>query len=238
MVHKLALVAVTGLAISAVCLGGAAAIGGKDLAASGIDFSVFGDGPACDFTLSGKTGTRSIAWDNSDTVSIQMHADTHYRRGQGDQVVVTGDTALIPHVKVEDGDVKMDCRRSSRGDTVAITLPGRIFRKFGLAGSGSMTLDDIDQPKVKVGLAGSGDIRATGKTEELDVGIAGSGKAKLGQLAANTIKIHIAGSGDTEIAPKGDLDVHIAGSGNVRLLSEPRHLTTHIAGSGEIIHVQ
>ncbi|MDB5734247.1 MAG: hypothetical protein JWP16_2670 [Alphaproteobacteria bacterium] len=238
MVHKLALVAVTGLAISAVCLGGAAAIGGKDMTAGAVDLSFFGDGPSCDFTLSGKTGSRSIAWDNSDRVSIQMHADTHYKRGQGDQVVVTGDTALIPHVKVEDGDIKMDCRRASHGDTVAITLPGRIFEKFGMAGSGTMTLDDIDQPKVKLGLAGSGDIRANGKADELDVGIAGSGKAKLGQLAANTIKIHIAGSGDTEIAPKDDLEVHIAGSGNVRLLSEPRHLTTHIAGSGNIIHGQ
>ncbi|MDB5741109.1 MAG: hypothetical protein JWP16_2149, partial [Alphaproteobacteria bacterium] len=26
--------------------------------------------------------------------------------------------------------------------------------------------------------------------------------------------------------------------GNVRLLSEPRHLSTHIAGSGNIIHGQ
>jgi hypothetical protein len=236
MVHKLALVAVTGLAISAVCLGGAAALGGKDMAANGLDFSFFGDGPACDVTLSGQTGSRSIAWDNSDRVSIQMHADTHYRRGQGDALVVTGDTALLPHVKIEDGEVKMDCRRSSRGDAIAITLPGRIFQKFGLAGSGTMTLDDIDQPKIKFGLAGSGDIRATGKTDEMEIGVAGSGKMKMGQLAANTIKVHVAGSGDTEIAPKDDLDVHIAGSGNVRLLSEPRHLTTHIAGSGTIIH--
>jgi hypothetical protein len=238
MVHKLALIAVTGLAVSAVCLGAAAAIGGKEIAANGLDFSVFGDGPACDFALSGETGSRSIAWDDSDRVSIQMHADTHYRRGQGEQMVVTGDTALLPHVKIEDGEVKMDCRHSSRGDSVAITLPGRIFQKFGLAGSGTMTLDDIDQPRLKVGLAGSGDIRATGKTGELDIGIAGSGKMKMGQLAANTIKVHVAGSGDTEIAPKDDLEVHIAGSGNVHLLSEPRHLTTHIAGSGNIIHGQ
>lgn len=238
MVHKLALIAVTGLAASAICLGAAAAIGGKDLAASGIDFSFFGDGPSCDFAMSGRTGSRSIAWDGSDTVSIQMRADTHYRRGQGDQVVVTGDTAVIPHVKVEDGHIKMDCRRSSRGDMIAITLPGRIFQKFGLAGSGTMTLDDIDQPKIKFGLAGSGDIRASGKADEMVVGIAGSGKMKLGQLAANTIKIHVAGSGDTEISPRDDLDIHIAGSGKVRLLSEPKHLTTHIAGSGEIIHGQ
>ncbi len=124
------------------------------------------------------------------------------------------------------------------GDTVTITLPGRIFQKFGLAGSGSMTLDDIDQPRLKIGLAGSGNVQATGKTQDLQVGIAGSGKMKLGQLVADNVKIHVAGSGDTEISPKDDLEVHIAGSGKIRLLSEPKHVETHIAGSGTIIHGQ
>jgi hypothetical protein len=101
-----------------------------------------------------------------------------------------------------------------------------------------MNLNGIDQPDVKLAIAGSGDVTATGKTGKLDAAIAGSGKMHLGQLAAGDVDLHIAGSGNTEIAPSGDLNVHIAGSGKVHLITEPRHMETKIAGSGEIFHDQ
>ena len=48
--------------------------------------------------------------------------------------------------------------------------------------------------------------------------------------------VGLAGSGDSEIAPSDNLAVKIAGSGQVHLKTEPRHIETHIAGSGEIFH--
>lgn len=235
MANKLAAVALIGLAVSAVCLGAAAAIGGKE--AGNLDFSFLGDRPRCAFELSGQNGSRTIAWDGDDTVSLAMSADAQYKRGEGDQVVVNGDTAILPHIRVREGKIDMDCRRWRDSDRITILLPGkRTFSKFRIAGSGSLALNDLDQPKVKIGVAGSGDVQASGKTDNLEIGIAGSGKAKLGQLQAQNVKLHVAGSGDSEVAPQDSLDVHIAGSGTVRLLSEPKHMETHIAGSGEIIH--
>ena len=233
MAHKLATIALCGIAVSAICLGAAAAIGGHDAKALDLGFL---DGPSCNFEPSGKTGSRTIAWDGSDRVSVAVRADTTYRRGEGDKLVVTGDTAVLPHVQVEDGRIELDCHRGGHYDKLAIALPGRTFEKFGLAGSGSIMIDGIDQPRLKLGIAGSGNVQASGKTQDLEVGIAGSGKMKLGQLASNNVEVHVAGSGDTEIAPKGDLEVHIAGSGKIRLLTEPKNVETHIVGSGKIIH--
>ena len=50
MVHKLALIAVLGLTGSAVCMGAAAAIGGREFGKGwdGVDFSMFGDRPRCE----------------------------------------------------------------------------------------------------------------------------------------------------------------------------------------------
>ena len=235
--HKLALIALGGVTLSAMALGAAAAIDGKD--DKGGDWSFFGDRPMCNFDRAGHDASRTIAWDGSNGVSIAVPADAKYQRGSGDAVTVSGDANVIQHVRVRDGKIEMDCRSwHHEGARMTINLPGRTFTKFGLAGSGSMNLNGIDQPDVKLAIAGSGDVTATGKTAKLDVGIAGSGKMHLAQLAAGDINLHIAGSGNTEIAPSGDLNVHIAGSGKVHLMSEPRHIETKIAGSGEIFHGQ
>ena len=235
--HKLALIALGGLAVSAMALGAAAAIAGHDN--KDIDLGFMVDRPACHFDLAGQTASRSIPWDGSETVSVAVPADAKYQRGNADAVTVSGDANVIAHVRVREGKIEMDCREWHHdGGRMAITLPGRTFTKFGLAGSGSMTLDGIDQPELKLGVAGSGDITATGKTSKLEIGIAGSGRMHLGQLAANDVNLKVAGSGNTEIAPSGDLSVHIAGSGKVHLLTEPKHIETKIAGSGEIFHGQ
>jgi hypothetical protein len=233
---NLALIALGGLTLSAMALGAAAAIAGKD--DKNIDLDIFSDRPACNFDLAGHSASRTIAWDGSDGVSIAVPADAKYQRGSGDAVTVSGDANLIQHVRVREGKIEMDCRGAHHDNRLAIDLPGRIFTKFGLAGSGSMNLNGIDQPDVKLAIAGSGDVTATGKTAKLDAAIAGSGKMHLGQLAAGDVDLHIAGSGNTEIAPSGELNVHIAGSGQVHLLTEPRHIETKIAGSGEIFHGQ
>jgi hypothetical protein len=231
---NLALIALGGLALSAMALGAAAAIADKD--DKNIDFTFFSDRPACNFDMAGKTASRTIPWDGSEGVSIAVPADARYQRGTGDAVTVSGDANLIQHVRVREGRIEMDCRSWHHDGRMAITLPGRTFTKFGLAGSGSMNLVGIDQPDVKLAIAGSGDVTAAGKTAKLEIAIAGSGKMHLGQLAAGDVNLHVAGSGDSEIAPSGDLDVHIAGSGKVHLLTEPRHIETKIAGSGEIFH--
>jgi hypothetical protein len=134
----------------------------------------------------------------------------------------------------------MNCRGNWRfGDSdVAITLPGGEFKKFGIAGSGKLKLENLNQEKLRVSIAGSGNIKATGKVGETEIHIAGSGDADLGEVAMRDTTIHIAGSGNTDVAPTESADIHIAGSGDVNLHANPKRLETHIAGSGRIHNVQ
>lgn len=233
---SLGIIAFAGITISAVALGAVAAIGDKD--GSHMDWSMFGDRPACNFDMAGHDASRTIPWDGSESVSIAVPADARYQRGSGEGLTVHGDANLIQHVRIRDGKIEMDCRSWHHDGRLALDLPGRTFTKFGLAGSGSMNLNGIDQPDVKLAIAGSGDVTAAGKTGKLEAAIAGSGKMHLGQLAAGDVNVRIAGSGNTEIAPSGDLNVRIAGSGKVHLMTEPKHMETKIAGSGEIFHGQ
>jgi hypothetical protein len=238
MVHKLAIVAVIGLSASAVCMGAAAAIGGKDF--DGLDFSLFdSDRPRCDVVQGAGTTSRDIDWDGSDHVGLSIGGHASYTPGSNDKVHVTGDSQLVSHVRVRDGRIELDCRNGWRDqrDSLEITLPGREFKKFGIAGSGNLVLHNLDQGMLKVSIAGSGNIKADGKVEHAEIHIAGSGDADLGAVKSQVTEVHIAGSGNTDIAPTEEAEIHIAGSGDVNLHSNPRKLETHIAGSGRIHNI-
>jgi hypothetical protein len=233
MVNKLAIVAVIGLAGSAVCMGAAAAIGGRDFG-EGMDFSVFGDRPRCE-NGGGYPISRTLEWDGSDGVRLTIPGHATYAPSNDDMVHVSGNPVLVPHVRVRDGKVELDCRIGFNGaHDLAVTLPGRTFKSFGIAGSGNLVLNSLNQDRVKLSIAGSGSIKADGKVESTDVHIAGSGDINIAQVNAQVVRVHIAGSGNTDIAPTDEADIHIAGSGDVNLHSNPKRLETHIAGSGRI----
>jgi Putative auto-transporter adhesin, head GIN domain len=239
MVHKLAIVAVIGLTGSAVCMGAAAAIGGKEFG-DGMDFSMFGDRPRCEAVQGATATSRTLDWDGSDHVGLSVGGHAHYTPGTDGKVHVTGDPQMLAHLRVRDGNIEMDCNsgwHNYSSSNLDITLPGQEFKKFGIAGSGSLVLQKLDQNRLKVSIAGSGSIKADGKVQNAEIHIAGSGDADLGQVASQIAEVHIAGSGNTDIAPTEEADIHIAGSGDVNMHSNPKKLETHIAGSGRIHNI-
>lgn len=259
---QLAIIAVSAFAVSAVCLGGAFALGGNAIGNAVFDFGGF-DLPRCDTmgTPASTATTRSLPWDgDGDRAAVALPATTHYQAGVGDQLVVKGDPEILAHVRVHNGVVGLDCHGGffdfGRSDRIDVTLPGkRSFRRFELLGTGDMQLAGLSQPEAKlllagsgtieaqgdvqkldVSLAGSGSISAKGKADDLNVDVKGSGKINLGDLAARNVDIDIAGSGKVEVAPQEALNVDVAGSGTVYLRSEPKSIETHFAGSGRIVH--
>jgi hypothetical protein len=241
MVHKLAIAAIIGLSTCAVCMGAAAAIGGQEIGKTfdGMDFSMFGDQPRCEAVAGATATSRDLDWDGSDSISLSVPGTSRYSPTNDRKVHITGDPQALAHIRVRDGHIEMNCNGHWRfGDTdIAITLPGGEFKKFSIAGSGRLTLDNLNQEKLKVSIAGSGNIKANGKVGETEIHIAGSGDADLGQVATRETTVRIAGSGNTDIAPTEGADIHIAGSGDVNLHTNPKRLETHIAGSGRIHNV-
>ena len=234
--NKFAVVGISGMAMCIVCLTAAFAIGGKALRDSGVDFGGIGDGHRCAFGPSNSHGSRNLAWTGGDSVAIAIPAQVHYRRGTGDEVVISGDTAVLPHIHITDSTLKLDCRWHDSGSEIDVTLPGRAFRGFKIAGAGSLVLDNIDQDDLKISIAGAGEVKANGKADNLDLDMAGAGDAKLGALAANSVRVNMAGANHAVISPRDDLKVHIAGLGDVKLLTEPHKIESDIAGAGHVIH--
>lgn len=237
MSKKLALIALGGITVGVVCLGVAMAVGGRSVLShlDDFDFGNWGE-PRCGVTLAGHDGTRSIDWNGSDEVQIEIPASVRYKRGEGDMLVIQGDAALLPLVRLENkGRIRFNCRVRHAGDIV-VTLPGRDFRSYSVKGSGDVTLEGIDQPALEIDVAGHSDLTASGRTDRLEYNLAGAGNARLGGLDVARAELNIAGHGDTEINARDSLEVNIAGHGNVKLVTEPQHIETNIFGAGEIVH--
>jgi Putative auto-transporter adhesin, head GIN domain len=237
MAYKLATIAVIGLAASATCMGAAAAIGGKDFGNGFDDFSLFSGKPRCEVIAGATAGSRTLDWDGSDHLGLSVNGHASYAPGSGDKVLVSGDPQILAHLRVHDGDIEMDCRGwHDRTKDLAITLPGREFRKFDIAGGGNLILDKLDQAGLKIDIAGSGSVRAQGRIDDLDIDVAGSGKADLNQITARQASIEIAGSGSVRASGKIDtLKMEIAGSGDADFDQiTARQAEVGIAGSGTI----
>jgi hypothetical protein len=259
MRSKLAVIAVSGFAVSAICLGGAFALGGSAIGDTILDIGDFGL-PRCDVAGPSTATSRTLPWDgNGDRAAVAVVANTYYRAGSGDQLVVKGDPRIISHVYVRDGVVGIDCRdgnfHRSKAGRIEVTLPGRNFQTFEELGSGDMHLAGLSQAEaqislkgsgditadgkfdhLKILLAGSGDVTATGSAGSLHLDVRGSGDAKLGGLATKNADVDIAGSGDVEIAPRDAVNVDISGegSGGVQAQGTTDNLKVEIHGSGDI----
>lgn len=240
MVHKLAVVAFTGLVVSTVAMGAAAAIGANEFKDSfdGMDFSMFGDRPRCEKASDATATSRILEWDGSDEVSLNVPGRARYTPNGDKELRVSGDPDLVAHVRVRDGRIELNCRGRGWGDqALEITLPGLPMKEFGIAGSGKLELNNLDQNDLRVSIAGSGSITASGKVQDVEISIKGSGDADLGKVQAGDAKVEIFGSGNADIAPRDEVEVHIAGSGDVNLHTTPRNVETHIMGSGRIHNV-
>lgn len=232
---KLAIVAVTGLSVAVVCSLAVASMG-IDNVGDHISLSLF-DGASCSAT--GATATsRIMDWNGGDSVSVEVPANIHYIAGEGDRLVVKGDPMVLSHLRVRNGKIDLDCSLHNwRGQRVDITLPGRQFREYDIAGVADMDLNRIDQDSLKIAIAGKANVTANGKVDVLKLEIAGKGDARLKDLVAQNLDLDIAGRGDVDASPIENADISIAGSGDVSLYTEPRHISSSIMGRGNIRHL-
>jgi len=232
MVHKLTVIAIVGLTASAICMGAAAAIGGGSFG-DGLDMFMDGDRDHCQ-RVSATATNRDLDWDGSDKVQVVVYSDVRYTPGGDNRLHASGDPQVLAHLRIHDGIIDLDCRGWRDRDMIKLTLPGREFRKFGIAGRSDLTLNQVNQTKLRVEVAGTGTIKANGKVDDLDIKMAGIGHADFGKVQGRSARVEMAGIATADIAPSESADIKIAGPSTVNLYSNPKELDTQIAGPGRL----
>ncbi len=241
MIRVLFVIFGAGLVLAAVCFGGAAALGGRDIAENGWTL------PA-DWIFDSRTGelrvdraagaamTRDLAWAGAESLEIHVPADIVFTQSDTPSLVVTGPESEVANLVVEGGRITRPEDSLRFGDRAGLTIAvsGPAVRRFELHGSQDLRIENYDQDVLAVAIHGSGEVEARGRTRELELEIHGSGEADLRGLETEDARVRIAGSGEAEVAPRGHADITLHGSGDVTLVTRPARLTQRIHGSGDI----
>lgn len=236
--HRLVVIAATGLAACAVCVGAAAAIDGDDFRGDE-GFSFFDGRPTCQAVAGATASSRTMEWDGSDHAGLNLQAQARYTPGSDGKLHASGDPQVLAHLRIRNGTVELDCRGwRDRTRDVTIAFPGRSFENFGVTG-GRLTIDRLEQQRVSIGIAGGGKVQAAGgKFEDAHFSIAGAGEMDMGPVTAASGKLDIAGSGTmrAQNVAIDDLKMGIAGSGRFEVAGlSSRTTKAGIAGSGTVI---
>jgi len=244
MIRTLLIITGASLVLCAASLGGAAAIGGNDLARHGWEWTFNDDGEEhtvhFDRADRGPRVSRTVAWNGSDRLDIRIPADVIYVQDEDASVEVSGVQSQVDHVRVVDGRIAFDDDEGRvtfgwrNSPPLRITVRAPAVRTFSLSGSGDLSIREYDQPNLDVRIEGSGDVDAAGRTERVSLDIEGSGEADLAALETRDADIEISGSGEAAVGPTGEARITISGSGDVELTRRPASVTQSISGSGDV----
>lgn len=247
MIRTLLIITGASLVLCIAALGGAAALGGQDLARHGGSWTFWDDGePHTVRVLRNDRGpqvTRTLAWDGSDRLDVEVAAAVTYVQGDTASVTVSGPKEQVEALRLtagrltfDDDDDRIDQVVFGWGDHVPlrITVTAPAVTAFNLSSSGDLLIRDYDQPSLFVAIDGSGEVEATGRTEAVELDISGSGEADLSGLLTRDADVEISGSGEAVVGPTGAARIAISGSGDVDLSRRPASLTQSISGSGDV----
>jgi carbon monoxide dehydrogenase subunit G len=179
--------------------------------------------------------TVDLEWLGSDAVKVDLPARVYYQLGPKPQASVSGDAALVGHVRIRDGtlawDVVIDCVPA---DDLVVRLSGPAVTAWTLNGSAELHLSDVKQDALRITMHGSGAVTASGEAHDVSLDATGSGRADLGKLVALRTNAQIRGSGQVDLSgiKQDTLRITMHGSGGVTASGEAHDVSLDVTGSG------
>ena len=214
-------------------------------------------------TIRGNGNVTTITRTTSDYDALRLAGwmDFELVKGTEGTITIEGESNLLDYIITEvKGDaliIKIEDNtnlKTSRNNTIKITIPYKDIEKVALAGSGDVTSNttikstnfaakvsgsgdvtlDIEAKNTEASVTGSGDLTLTGNTDNLKAGVTGSGDVHCGKLDADNTEAKVTGSGDVEVVAKKKLKARVTGSGDIEYKGNPEKVDTKVTGSGDI----
>ncbi|WP_421934015.1 GIN domain-containing protein [Phenylobacterium sp.] len=249
MIRLLVIIAVVGFLTAVVTLGGAAALGGRDIAAQGWDhwsdhdWGIGWDEHGrrhSDWRNAHRndpewaSATREIAWDGASALILDVPGEVTFTQGSEGpgKLTVTGPKRAIDTLALSGG--RLSDGVNNTGERLRIVMTAPKVTRFELKGVDRLTLEGYDQDSLEISTSGMAKVTARGKTGTLKLHMTGAGEADLAGLDAESAEVDISGAAEAAIAPRASAKLDISGSGEVELKTRPLKLEKNVSGSGEV----
>lgn len=196
-----------------------------------------------------------------DAINLAMHASVSVNYGPENTVTILAPSNILQYINIcsKGGILNITnsrCLRTKLNDVrIIITTPelsglrmagsGMIDLEsefsgeeltLEIAGSGNISMNEINYAHIKSLISGSGNIHLKGQSTSQQIQLSGSGKVNAFSLSSEEAFVRISGSGSVSVHVSRFMDARISGSGNIYYTGSPG-LNINISGSGQINHV-
>lgn len=204
----------------------------------------------------GKVVTKTLDLENFDQFSLSLSGRVKLTLGNKQSVKITAQEDLFPLIntdvmgtkwklkfteKVRNYDKLMIEITMTSIESLSVAGSGYIEgtnqiqnKKLDLAVAGSGDMDlDIDVGQLDAAISGSGTLELEGLTNDMDLSISGSGDVFGFDLETGNADISVSGSGTCKITCNGRLEASVSGSGDVFYKGQPK-IESRVSGSGSV----
>lgn len=159
-------------------------------------------------------------------------------------VRVTAGSKAIDRIRTELVGDTLRVSTKSRGLTIGPDPLGAVSISLGVPalvglrvdGSADVMLSGLSAKAFELRVSGSGDVRARGRVDDLEMEVDGSANTNLSRLATQNANVRIDGAGDSELRVARSLELILEGSGNVTYHGRPA-VSSRLEGSGDVQQV-
>ncbi|MGE0038558.1 MAG: DUF2807 domain-containing protein [Xanthobacteraceae bacterium] len=198
--------------------------------------TVHGQGAMINGSGTSKTEVRPVASFSAIRLS-DVDARVVIERTGTESLEVTADDNLVALFtsEVKDGTLYLSVAKdkSVSGKRPLYKITVNDLQQLGVSGAGIVDASGLDGEGLAMSVAGSGEINAAGRIEDLTISISGSGSCNAAGLKARRAKVAVRGSGDLTVNASDELEAIVSGSGSVWYVGSPK-ITSSLSGSGEI----
>lgn len=255
MIRNLIIISAVGLVLAVVGIGGAMAVGGRDLARHEWTWVITEDREG-DSNFQIERGavapdiTRTIEWTGGERLTIDMPGEVTYIQGAQAGITVTGPKTVADRVRIVDGRLTLDgvqdrersyirwTRSGIRGwnetEVLRVIVTAPAVKSFDLADHAELEIRHYEQPSLELTLSGSAVAEAQGRTNAVVIDLSGSSRADLEALQVMDARIRASGWSDAKVGPTGAALVDVSGDADVTLTRQPSELRQLISGDGEV----
>lgn len=258
MIRTLLIIAGAAFVLALASLAGGVAVGGRDMARHGWEWTFPNRGDGGDLHIVREDGTqpaevtRTLAWAGGDKLIVDLSADVEYVQGDTPGITVRGPADQVDKVRIDGNRLSWTGDDGNHDERVVfgrnadragfwvdsgeihIVVTAPAVKTFEIKGSADVSIRGYDQPTLAIEASGSGDVTASGATKALALTLTGSGDADLSDLLTGDADVDASGSGDAIVAPTGAAAVDLSGSGDLSLATRPATLRQSISGSGDV----